>query len=120
MGMDRNAQHKKPHKEMIFAGIILLISLFLAGIIYLPHSIGGQAVVSLAGEEIAAFPLNQDTEYLIESKDGGRNLLVIEDGCAYVREADCPGKDCVNMGKIKQGGQMIACLPHEVIIYIEE
>ncbi len=120
MKTDRKAPYKKPNKEMIFAGMVILISLFLAGMIYLPHSTGAQAVVSLAGEEIAVFPLDKDTEYLIESKDGGRNLLVIEDGCAYVKEADCPGKDCVNMGKIKQGGQMIACLPHEVIIYVEE
>jgi len=35
-----------------------------------------------------------------------------------VAQADCPDKICVHTGPISQEGEVIACLPHGVIIYI--
>ena len=63
-------------------------------------------------------PLDTDTKLEIES-ESGVNFLVIEDGKAYVSEADCPDKICVDHAPISRVGETIVCLPHGVVIAIE-
>ncbi|MER2183468.1 MAG: NusG domain II-containing protein, partial [Clostridia bacterium] len=53
------------------------------------------------------------------SLNGGTNTLVIENGEAWVSEANCPDKICMGMGKISKNGEFIACLPNQVIIVVE-
>ena len=67
-----------------------------------------------AGDEI--YPLNKDGVF---SLNGGTNTLVIENGEAWVSEANCPDKVCMGMGKISKNGEFIACLPNQVIIVVE-
>lgn len=64
-------------------------------------------------------PLDTDSEYLINSQNGISNLLIIEDGKAYVKDATCPDKICVQMGKISELTQIIVCIPNNVVIVIE-
>ena len=47
------------------------------------------------------------------------NLLIIEDGYAYIKEASCPDGLCVHQGKINKSGEMIVCLPNEVVVTVE-
>ena len=49
---------------------------------------------------------------------GGQNRLIIENGRAYMQEADCPDKLCVKQGNISMKGQSIICLPHKVVAEI--
>ena len=49
----------------------------------------------------------------------GTNLVIIENGAVYIKEADCKNGDCVNMGKITKKGESIICLPNKVIVEIE-
>ena len=63
--------------------------------------------------------LNTNAEYLINGQDGGTNLLIIEDGKAYVKDASCPDKVCVQMGKISELTQIVVCIPNNVVIVIE-
>ena len=73
--------------------------------------------VSMNNEVYGTYDLYKDQT--IEITDGeNHNLLVIEDGKAYVDEANCPDKLCKNMGKISTSGQSIICLPHKVVIEI--
>ena len=51
--------------------------------------------------------------------DTGSNLVVINDGAVYIKEADCKNGDCVKMGKITKKGESIICLPNKVIVEIE-
>ena len=49
---------------------------------------------------------------------GGENILEIKSGAIRVKSADCPDKICVRRGAIKNSGEVIACVPHKVLIEI--
>lgn len=51
-----------------------------------------------------------------EEKD--YNIVEVKDGYVSVTEADCADLICVRTGKIQNQGDVIACLPHKLIIYI--
>jgi hypothetical protein len=44
--------------------------------------------------------------------------LVIENGCAYMKDASCPDKTCVGVGRVKYAGQSIICLPNRVAVTV--
>ena len=111
--------NKGKHKADLFLIIGIVGAGIIFGLILLLGQNGGKSVeVRVSGEVVSRFPLNEEREYEITGKDGGRNLLVIRDGEAWIEEADCPDKLCVNMGKIHLQGQSVVCLPNEVVVEI--
>ena len=48
----------------------------------------------------------------------GTNVVVVEGGQVYVREADCDNQDCVHQGKISDPSRQIICLPHKLWIEV--
>ena len=104
-----------------------LLAILLSALLLLLPSCGKPntqnltVVVKVSGEIVARLPLTESTELEIEGV-GGTNHLVIKDGSAWVSSADCKNQVCVNTGKIDSGSLlgMITCLPHEVVIYLEE
>ena len=103
---------------MVLVAVVILaaaISLFLGH--FLKHE-GTYATVSVDGSVVAEYALSEDATYEISGFEGGYNTLVIEDGVAYLNEADCPDKLCVKQGKIKKVGETIVCLPHKVVIEV--
>lgn len=50
----------------------------------------------------------------------GHNRIRIENDQISIIAADCPDKVCVQTGAIRQPGEIIACLPHKLIIEIKE
>ena len=46
-------------------------------------------------------------------------LLKVENGEAWVSEANCPDKVCMGMGKISRNGEFIACLPNRLLVVVE-
>lgn len=79
--------------------------------------IGSVVVIYTDGTEFARYPLTENAEIVVEQKSG-RNVLCIEDGKVFMREADCPKQECVGMGKINRIEQTIVCLPHRVVVEI--
>ena len=103
--------------------ILIIVILIIAMIFFLWNqkkaSLGGDwAVVTIAGNEYGSYSLGEDKEILIENKYG-YNKLVIKDGEAFIQQADCKDRYCVNMGRIKQNGESLICLPHKVVIEIQ-
>lgn len=97
---------------ILFASIALFVMLAL-------RSEGEAAVVTVNGKPYASLPLDKDAELIIQGEDGGYNILVIKDGEAYIREADCPDKICVKHRRISYSGETIVCLPNGVSVKIE-
>ena len=77
---------------------------------------GAQAVVTVEGREIGRYPLKKSGTFPL---NGGTNILVVENGEAWVSEANCPDKVCMGMGKISRNGEFIACLPNRLLVVIE-
>ncbi len=104
------------------ADIIMLLLLVAAGMLgyfglKAAMKKGGSVKVSIDGKVVETISLDDDGEYRIEV-EGGYNLLIIKDGEAYLKEADCPDKLCVKQGHITKEGETIVCLPHKVIIEV--
>ena len=99
--------------------LVLLLSLiFIAAAalltVHLTRAEGAYVRVEVEGETVAEYPLSENGEYKLT--DG--NTLVIEDGCAYMKDADCPDRTCVRTGKISERGQTIVCLPNKVSVTV--
>ncbi len=58
-------------------------------------------------------------EVTVESEYGW-NTIRVSHGAIAVVSADCPGQDCVHQGTIHDGLIPIVCLPHHLVIQIEE
>lgn len=107
-------------KRLMMDALLIAVLLLLTLALYLAfgrtQGTGATVVVRVDGELTARYPLNRDGEY---SLNHGSNILVIEDGYAWIREANCPDQICVLLGKINQSGQIIVCLPNSLIVSIE-
>ena len=106
---------KKLRADIILALAILTVALSVFLIISLTRSEGTHVRVTLGGEEIALLSLAEDGEY---SLNDGSNMLVIENGAASVRSADCPDGLCVRQRKISRSGERIVCLPNRIVIEV--
>ena len=99
---------------LIFALIAVALSVFLFTELF--REDGKRVVVTVGGERVAEDLLSEDGEYVL---GGGTNILVIEDGTAYIKSATCPDKTCVTVGgRISRGGERIICLPNSLIVEI--
>lgn len=110
------AAKKKYRLDIIVISAILLISLVLLLIVMLSKEEGEVAVVEINGTVVATYSLQQNGEY---SLNGGTNVLVIEDGKAYLNYSNCPDHTCEKTGKIQYVGQSIICLPNKITITVK-
>lgn len=107
-------------KDMIFAAVVLAAAVIFSGFLWIGSrnkAEGGVLEITIDGELYGEFPLDEDTERIISSSYGC-NTVVIEQGGAYVKEADCPDKICVGMHKITNEGEVICCLPHRLFLTV--
>ena len=108
---------KKYIFDLILISFLLLLSLSVYFLFFYPEEEGARVVVYKSNEAVASYSLMEDGEY---SLNGGKNILKIEDGKAYMMYADCPDGWCKMQGKISYVGERIACLPNGIILMIEE
>ena len=76
---------------------------------------GARVVVRVDGQEVATYSLARDGRYEL---NGGSNILVIQNGEAWLTDANCPDKLCVRQGKIRVTGQVITCLPNRLTVTV--
>ena len=98
---------------LIFCVVLVALSVFLVA--FLKSEDGVLVSVRIGDGESVMYSLSEDGEYKLL---GGKNILVIKDGKAYMSHADCPDKTCVRTGAISKTGEQIICLPNRVYISI--
>lgn len=104
-------------QDFILIGAILAAAIIIfAALHFLPHR-GAEVKIEVDKKVVQTLPLDSDTQYVIETENG-TNTLVIEDGFAYVKEANCKNRICVHHSKISKNGESIICLPHKVVITV--
>ncbi len=104
-------------RDFILAGIIIAIGFISLICMKFFRKPGGYADIYVDGKRINRLPLSDDTTYTAETQTG-TNVVIIENGEAYIRDADCPDKLCVHMGHISKKGDNIVCVPHKLVIEI--
>ena len=102
-------------RDFILIGAILAVILIVFAVMQLTKEEGAYVVVRVDGQEVAKYSLSENGEYEL---NGGTNILRIEDGKAYLTDADCPDHLCVNQGKISKSGETITCLPNRLTVTV--
>ena len=101
--------------------LLVLALLILAGGVWLflrlTRQEGAEAIVTVDGVEAARLPLDTDTVRTFET-GAFSNTVVVENGCVYVSEANCPDLICVHQGAVRYDGETIVCLPHKLIVTV--
>lgn len=102
-------------RDLMLMAALLAIGLLSLAILRLTAEDGERVAVIFENTTVAEYSLAVDGEF---SLLGGKNLLVIENGRAYIKESECPDHLCERMGKISLVNERIVCLPHKLTIKI--
>ena len=114
--MNSPAGKSRLRTDLIVITSLLLLALILYLVLNAGRREGGVAVVRVDGVVTEKYSLSRNGTFPL---NGGSNILVIEDGQAWVSEADCPDLICVRQGRIHYTGQVITCLPNRLTVTIE-
>lgn len=109
-------KNKKVRNDIILISSVILLSLVCALLMSVLRSEGEYVCVIQNGKETARYPLSKNITVTLEN--GGTNILVIENGYAFISDASCPDKICVHHKKIKYAGEAITCLPNRTVVKI--
>jgi hypothetical protein len=102
-------------RDIILIASILIVAIALFLIVELTKEEGAGVTVKVDGIEVAEYSLSKNGTYPL---NGGTNILVIENGKAYLTDANCPDKLCVHQGKISMTGETITCLPNKLTVTV--
>ena len=97
----------------------LIVILGLVGLCFMFFRGEGNSVtVTVDGKLFGTYSLDENKTVEIRTGENGENsnILVIEDGRAYVSSATCPDGICASHKPIFRKGESIVCLPHRVVI----
>ncbi len=105
-------------KDVILMGGILVIALALFLVMHLTRSeAGNQIQITVDGTVYGTYSLAKDQVIEVEKNDF-YNRIRIQDGEAYMEEANCPDGYCEEQGKISGRTQTIVCLPHKLVVEV--
>ena len=107
-------------KDFLLGGGILAVAIVLFLVMRVTGSESGNRIqVTVDGAVYGIYSLTENQ--VIEVKEGDfYNRIRIEDGKAYMEEANCPDGYCERQGKISRGAQTIVCLPHKLVVEVLE
>lgn len=111
-------------QKTLFWALLLGAAAVLAAGVYIlrPGGSGTMANIYVDGELVEAVDLSAVAvpyEFTVET-EYGYNTVRVSSGAIEVAEADCDEQVCVNQGTITDGFIPITCLPHHMVIQIEE
>ena len=109
---------RKLKNDVIFISSLIVLLCILGLCFMFMRSEGDSVTVTVDGELLGTYSLSKNTRLEIRTGEDGEslNVLVIEDGRAYVESANCPDGICASHKPIFRNGESIVCLPHKVVI----
>lgn len=106
-------------RDLILIGSILAVIAIAFAVVSLIKQDGAYVVVRVDGDVVARYSLSENGEYEL---NGGTNVLRIENGEAWMSEADCPtlgNTRCTAQKKISKTTHFIWCQPNNVLLTVE-
>ena len=100
--------------DLILIAVLVILSLVPLAVTSHAKKI---AVVKVNGLVVREVDLSADETFTVEVV-GGFNVVEVRGGKISVVAADCPEKICVRRGAINRSGEIIACIPHKLLIEI--
>lgn len=108
-------------KDMWF--LLVILALGFLGIFFLHNrqQTTTVVVVKVDGEVVLEKTLDTKTTWQkVIVTEYGENTLQIENGQVQMIHADCENQVCVNTGAISTVGDTIVCLPHHLVVEIQD
>ena len=102
---------------MIVSALLLLAAALFVFHFVTPQPTGATAKITVNNQTVKMLPLSQNATYTVETSDG-YNVVVVENGRVFVREADCKNQICVKSHAISRAGETIVCLPHKMMVSV--
>ena len=105
-------------RDIILIASILIIAIALFLIVELTKEEGAGVRITVDGKEVARYSLSIDGEYVLNN---GTNVLKIEDGKAWMIDANCPKNSpdsCTKKGKISRTNETIVCFPNKLAVIV--
>lgn len=97
--------------------VLIIISVIGIGVVSITSKQGDEVCVYRDGNLIGIYPISSQEEITIE--DGNLlNVIIIDNGSVYMKDASCPDKICVRQGNIHNSNQSICCVPNKVVVSI--
>lgn len=107
---------KKIRNDIIFIAALLLVLTAIGACLLIFKKDGNIVEVTVDGELYGAYSLDKNQTIEIKTENG-YNILVIEDGKAYISEASCPDGVCSSHNPIPSWfSDSIICLPNKVVV----
>lgn len=104
--------------DCILFAVLILIAVFISVFFFINGQNAENAAVYIGDSLYGSWPLNEDRTITVEH-DGHTNIVEIGSGKVWMNYSDCSNQNCVDQGKISSTGQVIVCLPNEIIVRIE-
>ena len=80
---------------------------------------GDSIIITVNGSEYGRYSLTENKEIPIKIDGKVTNIVTIENGTAYMLEADCPDQLCMHQKAISKDKESIICLPNRVVVTVE-
>ena len=115
----------KEKKSLYLTLIIVFILAAAASVILWQHLHSGPGTIAKIYQdgklvrEVDLTYVDSPFSFTIKSSAGGYNTIQVESGKIGVSDTDCPDKVCQRMGMVSSTAYPISCLPHKLIIHIE-
>ena len=104
--------------DVVLGGGILAIALVLFLVMHLTRNeVGNQIQITVDGVVYGTYSLEKNQVIEVKEEDF-YNRIRIQDGAAYMEEANCPDGYCEEQGKISGRTQTIVCLPHKLVVEV--
>ena len=104
--------------------ILLIVALTVISIVSLffvyDNDETGFAYIYVKGSLYGKYDLSSDRSIHIVSDNGIVNDIEISDGSIYMKDATCPGRQCVKCGRISHTNESICCAPSQVLVIIKD
>ena len=107
---------------MALIAVILFIGFFLLGISRWISSLddnGHHVVYAEITSEFGVYTVYLDHEQIFSVTMIPHVVFEVRDGQIAFVKSDCPDQVCVRTGFLSRSGQMAACLPNKMLLYIQ-
>ena len=107
--------------DVLLLGALLLCSFLPLAVFGWGGSPVATAVIAVDGATRREIPLttHEGRETFTVDTPNGTNEITVDGRTIAVTDADCHDKICVKSGAMERKGEVIACLPHKLLIEIK-
>ncbi len=103
-------------RDIVLFAVIVVVS----AVLYIPFlhgEKGSYACIYVNGELYGKYDMTLAQDIDI-TNNGITDNIVISEGCIYMKDASCPGRQCVHSGRISRNNESICCAPAGVLIVV--